>query len=72
MLFKSIDGGRTWKKILYISSRTGIINMVMDPVDSKVLYAASWDRDRSAWNMTESGVESSIYKTLKSISLESK
>ena len=59
-IFKTEDGGKTWEKVLYISNRTGIVNLVMDPQDSKILYAASWDKGRKAWNMTESGVESSI------------
>ncbi len=63
-VFKTEDGGKTWKKVLYVSNKTGIVNLVMDPQDSKILYAASWDKGRKAWNMTESGIESSIYKTI--------
>lgn len=63
-VFKTENGGKTWKKTLYISNRTGIVSLVMDPKDNKTLYAASWERERKAWNMTESGVGSSIYKSV--------
>ncbi|MCX8160165.1 MAG: glycosyl hydrolase [Candidatus Saccharicenans sp.] len=62
-VFKTTDGGRTWQKVLYISPKTGVISLVMDPANPEVLYAASWERIRKAWNMTESGKESAIYKT---------
>lgn len=54
-VFKSSDGGRTWTKSLYVSERTGAIDLVMDPSDSKTLYA-------SAWQLV-SGPESGIYRT---------
>jgi len=63
-VFKTSDGGKTWQKVLYISPKTGVISLVMDPANPEVLYAASWERIRKAWNMTESGKESAIYKTL--------
>ncbi|MDI6697850.1 MAG: glycosyl hydrolase [Candidatus Saccharicenans sp.] len=62
-VFKTEDGGRTWQKVLYISPKTGVISLVMDPSNPEVLYAASWERIRKAWNMTEAGKESAIYKT---------
>ncbi|HAR36895.1 MAG TPA: glycosyl hydrolase, partial [Acidobacteria bacterium] len=62
-VFKTTDGGRTWQKVLYISPKTGVISLVMDPGNPEVLYAASWERIRKAWNMTEAGQESAIYKT---------
>jgi len=62
-IFKTLDGGKTWEKVLFVSNRTGAVDLKMDPKNNKVLYASFWDRDRKAWNMVESGVESSIYKT---------
>jgi len=63
-VFKTIDGGKTWKKILYISPKTGIIDLVMHPRNNKILYAASWHKDRKPWEMSEGGEESAIYKTI--------
>ncbi|MGE5361557.1 MAG: VPS10 domain-containing protein [Bacteroidales bacterium] len=49
-VFKTIDGGKTWQKILYVNARTGAIDLVMDPLDPNTLYAATWQRIRSKWN----------------------
>ena len=63
-VFKTTDGGRTWKKVLFINDRTGCIDMVMHPENSHILYASVWEKDRKAWSFIESGQESGIYKTL--------
>jgi photosystem II stability/assembly factor-like uncharacterized protein len=62
-IYKSIDNGKTWKQILFISEKTGIIDLIMDPKNRNILYAASWQKDRKPWNFVESGLESAIYKT---------
>jgi len=62
-LFKTTDGGKTWNKVLYISERVGVVEVVMDPSDNKTLYAATWERDRKAWNNVVCGEGSGIYKT---------
>ncbi len=49
-VYKTTDGGETWQKILYINERTGAIDLVMDPTDANVLYAATWQRIRPKWN----------------------
>lgn len=63
-LYKTINGGKNWEKILFISEHTGIIDLCMHPRDPCVMYAASWQRSRKAWNFIESGIESAIYKTM--------
>ena len=65
-VYKTTDGGASWEKILYISERTGAIDLVMDPSDTDTLYAATWQRVREKWNdpRNESGYgESGIYRT---------
>jgi photosystem II stability/assembly factor-like uncharacterized protein len=62
-LFKTTDGGKTWAKVLYISPKTGVIDVILDPRDPEVLYAAAWQKDRKAWNFIGNGPESAIYKT---------
>ena len=54
-VFKTTDGGDSWEKVLYISESTGVVDLVMDPSDNRVLYAAAWQM--------MSGEESGIYKT---------
>ncbi len=63
-VYKSIDGGKTWKKVLYVNNKTGAIDLVMNPKNPKILYAAMWERDRRAWNFVESGEGSGIYRSV--------
>jgi photosystem II stability/assembly factor-like uncharacterized protein len=49
-VFKTEDGGKTWKKVLFIDDMTGAIDLVMDPQDNDTLYAATWQRMRKKWN----------------------
>jgi len=62
-VFKTTDGGKTWKKVLGVNDNTGFIDLVMDPSHFNTLYAASWERIRRPWNMVEYGKGSGIYKS---------
>jgi photosystem II stability/assembly factor-like uncharacterized protein len=62
-VFKTTDGGKTWKKILYVDDKTGANDIVMDPRNSRVLYAAMWQLQRQPWKLTDGGPGSGIYKT---------
>jgi photosystem II stability/assembly factor-like uncharacterized protein len=62
-LYKSTDGGSTWNKILYVDERTGIIDLIMNPIDPDELIAAAWEKDRKAWNFVEAGPGSGLYKS---------
>ena len=62
-VFKTLDGGKTWKKTLFINNDTGIIDVVAAPENPNVLYAASWERERKAWNFDGDGNHSAIYKS---------
>ena len=63
-LYKTTDGGKTWTQVLKMNEYTGVIDLVMDPRNSNVLYAAAWERDRRAWNFLEGGTGSAIYKSV--------
>jgi photosystem II stability/assembly factor-like uncharacterized protein len=63
-VYKSMDGGSTWSKILYVDDNSGAIDIIMDPSDPNILYAASWDRIRYAWDFQEAGKGSGIHKSL--------
>ncbi|HUK91710.1 MAG TPA: glycosyl hydrolase, partial [Blastocatellia bacterium] len=63
-LFKTTDGGKTWKNILNISENTGVTDVVLDPRDSAVLYAASYQRARKVYTLLDGGPESAIYKSV--------
>jgi len=65
-VYKTTDGGKTWQKILYINERTGATDLVMDPSDPNILYAATWQRIRKKWNDPRNEKDytgSGIYKT---------
>ncbi len=62
-IFKTTDGGKTWEKVLYISPKTGAVDLVMHPENRSILYAACWQKERKPWNLTAGGEESAIYKT---------
>jgi len=49
-VYKTVDGGKTWEKILYANDETGAYDLVMDPRSSETLYAAMWQRTRKKWN----------------------
>ena len=62
-VYKTTDGGQTWTKTGYVNENAGAVDLVIDPDDPDVLYAAFWERTRRAWNFVESGEGSGIYKS---------
>ena len=62
-VFKTTDGGKTWRKILFVDDRTGAISLVMDPRDPKVLYAGMWQAQRTPWSLDDGGAGSGLYKS---------
>ena len=62
-VYKSTDGGKTWKKILFVNDQTGAINLVMEPNNAEVLYATMWQAQRTPWSLVSGGPGSGIYKT---------
>src|SRR3954466_5815421 len=62
-VFKTVDGGQTWKKVLYVDDNTGANDIVMDPRDPRTLYAATYQRQRKSWGFNGGGPGSAIYKS---------
>ncbi|MCU0714105.1 MAG: hypothetical protein MUC43_18765 [Pirellula sp.] len=62
-LYKTINGGKTWSKILDVSPMTGINEVHMDPSNPDILYASSYQRRRHEWVLIDGGPESTIYKS---------
>ena len=62
-LYKTIDGGKTWKAVLTISADTGVTDVAMDPKNPNVLYAAAYQRRRAVGQLVGGGPESGLYKT---------
>jgi photosystem II stability/assembly factor-like uncharacterized protein len=62
-VFRTTDGGRTWKKVLFISDGVGAIDLVMNRKTPAVLYAAMYEKDRLPWRLVAGGDASGIYRT---------
>ncbi len=62
-LFKTTDGGETWAPILTKGEWTGVTDVVMDPTNPDVLYAATHQRHRTVWALIDGGPESGIFKS---------
>jgi photosystem II stability/assembly factor-like uncharacterized protein len=62
-VFKTSDGGKTWRKVLYVDPRTGAGDLVIDPSNPNKLFAAMWDYRRWPWNFRSGGPGSGLYVT---------
>jgi photosystem II stability/assembly factor-like uncharacterized protein len=62
-VYRSDNGGKTWKRILYVNNHVGAIDLSMDPSNPKALYAAMWQFVRKPWSETSGGPGSGLYKT---------
>ena len=62
-IFKTTDGGQTWTNPLRVNDDTGATELVMDPSNNKVLYAATYQRRRATWGFNGGGPGSAIYKS---------
>ncbi len=62
-VFRTMDGGKTWDKVLYVNDGVAAVDLVINRQTPTVLYAAMYEKDRKPWQIIESGPESGIYKT---------
>ena len=62
-LYKTTDGGKTWKPVLTISENTGVSDLAMDPRNPDVLYASAYQRRRHIWTLIDGGPEGAIHKS---------
>jgi len=62
-IFKTSDGGKTWKKVLFVNDHTGAIDLVMDAGNPQVLFAAMWQAQRYPWTLDEGGPDSGIWRS---------
>ncbi|MFN3729596.1 MAG: WD40/YVTN/BNR-like repeat-containing protein [Fimbriimonadaceae bacterium] len=65
-LYKSVDGGKSWNKVLYVSDRAGVVDVEFEPGNPDVLYAATWECSRSPWSMNSGGPGSKFFKSADS------
>ncbi len=63
-IFRTVDGGKTWQKVLYKDTKTGGIDITFDPTNANILYAALWQAKRTPWSMDSGGPGSGLYKSI--------
>lgn len=63
-VFRSTDAGKTWQKVLYVDDKTGATDLVFDPNNPNILFAAMYEIRRSAWSMISGGPGSGLYKSV--------
>jgi photosystem II stability/assembly factor-like uncharacterized protein len=62
-IFRTRDGGKTWEKVLYKDAKTGGIDVVFDPNNSNILFAALWQARRTPWSLDSGGPGSGLYRS---------
>ena len=63
-IYKSTNGGKSWKKVLYVNSSTGASELSIDINHPNILYAAMWDHMRTPWKVISGGPGSGLYKSI--------
>jgi photosystem II stability/assembly factor-like uncharacterized protein len=62
-VYRTTDGGKTWKNILFRNDSTGVADMIMDPSNPKIIYVTFWQAGRKPWLLVSGGAGSGIFKT---------
>jgi photosystem II stability/assembly factor-like uncharacterized protein len=62
-VYRTLDGGRTWQKILYVDESTSATDVRLHPTDPGVVYAATWTKDRTEWGLTKAGRGSGVWRS---------
>ncbi|MFT5451331.1 MAG: photosystem II stability/assembly factor-like uncharacterized protein [Enterobacterales bacterium] len=62
-IFRSKDGGTTWEKVLFVNEHVGFVDLIMDPNNSRVLYASSWRVKRTPYSLDSGGQGSALWKS---------
>ena len=62
-IYRSTDGGLTWKKILYINDQAGAADLMLDPNNPRIMYASTWNMKRNGYRMDSGGPDSKLWKS---------
>ncbi len=62
-VYKTTDGGKTWRRVLYRNDRAGAVDLALDPSNPNVLYAALWDVRRTPWSLESGGPGSGLFRS---------
>tara|TARA_B110000046_G_scaffold185695_2_gene228661 strand:+ start:9988 stop:13095 length:3108 start_codon:yes stop_codon:yes gene_type:complete len=62
-VYKSIDGGENWKRVLFSDENSGAVDLIIDPNNPRILYATTWDVRRTPYSLSSGGKGSALYKS---------
>ena len=62
-IFHSVDGGKSWKKVLYVDNKTGGVDVAFDPSNPMIMWAGMWQAHRLPWIMESGGAGSGLYRS---------
>ena len=62
-VYKSVDGGKNWKKILFSSNQAGAVELQLDPTNPRILYASTWQVKRTPYSLSSGGSGSALWKS---------
>lgn len=65
-IYKSIDGGKTWSKKLFVNDQSGFVDLTLDPNNPRILYASSWRAKRTPYSLSSGGDGSALWKSTDS------
>lgn len=65
-VYKSIDGGKTWEKILFANENAGVVDLLIDPTNQRILYASTWRVQRTPYSLSSGGDGSALWKSTDS------
>lgn len=65
-VYKSIDGGKTWRKTLFSNEHAGVVDLQMDPTNPRILYASTWRVNRTPYSLNSGGIGSALWKSTDS------
>ncbi|GGD48899.1 VPS10 domain-containing protein [Muriicola marianensis] len=65
-VYKSTDGGKTWKKILYANDQAGAVDLILDPTNPRIIYASTWRAQRTPYSLSSGGEGSALWKSTDS------
>lgn len=65
-VYKSTDGGKTWRKTLFANEQAGVVDLIMDPTNPRIMYASTWRVQRSPYSLSSGGEGSALWKSTDS------
>lgn len=63
-VYKSVDGGETWKQVLFVSDKAGAVDLSLDETNPRILYATIWEAFRSPWMISSGGPDSGLWRSV--------